>query len=414
MVFRDGLPLVKGLPIMASALATLIIGGLIGISYLHDLTVGGVGDPIGRVLSWTRGLYGSHWFLAVMGFTVALVSMEVLTLLSLEWSGRVAPAWVRAGFLALFWPAMILYLAGQQYAALALASAYTGLAAFYASRTLLSPSQYGLRPGHYNYLLTLSPAILAVLTLAWLASRLLGGVYFDLALASIAFPVTAIIAVESRDIPLLLGVRPTREFIARRKTLAWRAIVAYIAALLGLVAASTRHPAGLVMGGALLLVSAAASIASLGLPEAIQASGKAVPGYVRSNLAVHLALAHAWLAVAGASLLAWGLGLGPSLWAMDTAVHAVTLGFMFNVIFGVDAVLLYGHAGIPLSKVPRPSPVPGLLLNAALILRAVHGFTGLAPGLAALSGPLAGLGIIFFYLRNIAKLRKLIASNRAG
>lgn len=347
-----------------------------------------------------------------MGFTVALVSMEVLTLLSLEWSGRVAPTWVRAGFLALFWPAMILYLAGRHYAALALASAYTGLTAFYASRTLLAPSQYGIRPGHYNYLLTLSPAILAVLTLAWLASRLAGGSYFDLALASIAFPVTAIIAVESRDIPLLLGVKPTRELVERRKTLAARATAAYTAALLGLIAASTRHPAGIVLGGVLLLASAAASLASLGLPQAIQASSKAVPGYVKSNLAVHLALAHAWLAVAGLSLLAWGLGVGPSPWAMDTAVHAVTLGFMFNVIFGVDAVLLYGHAGIPLSKIPKPSLLPGLLLNATLTLRAVHGFTGLAPNLAAISGPLAGLGIVLFYLylRNIAKLRRLLST----
>ena len=93
---------------------------------------------------------------------------------------------------------------------------------------------------------------------------------------------------------------------------------------------------------------------------------------------------------------------------MDMAVHAVTLGFMFNVIFGVDAVLLYGHAGIPFDKAPRPSPIPGLLLNSALILRAIHGFTGLAPRLAALSGPLAGLGILFFYGRNIAKLRRLL------
>ncbi len=196
--------------------------------------------------------------------------------------------------------------------------------------------------------------------------------------------------------------------MARRRTLAWRAIAAYSMALVGLASASTRRPAGLLLGGILLAASALASMASLGLPEAIQSSSRAVPGYVKSNLTVHLTLAHAWLAIAGASLVAWGLGVGPSLWAMDTAVHAITLGFMFNVIFGVDAVLLYGHAGIPLDKVPRPSSIPGLLLNSALVLRAVYGFTGLAPSLAALSGPLAGLGIVFFYGRNIAKLRNLL------
>ncbi len=166
MGFREGIPLTKGLPIMASTLTTLVLAGLIGISYLHDLTLGDGVGPLSQALFRARGLYGAHWFLAVMGFTVALVSMEVLTLLSLEWSGRVAPGWVRAAFLALFWPAMALYLAGREAAALALAVAYSGLTAAYASRTLLAPSQFGLRPGHYNYLLALSPALLSAITLA--------------------------------------------------------------------------------------------------------------------------------------------------------------------------------------------------------------------------------------------------------
>jgi len=392
-------PIVEAAPILASAMVLLVFAGLVGIGYLSALA----GSPLPG-FEWTARFFDAHWFMMIYGFTTALVGMELLTLLSLEWSGRIAPAPLRTLFLALLWAGQIAYLAGHPVPGLVLAAASLLVLAGYAWKSLMVPSSIGLPPGHYNLLVSLAPAVTAVLTLAYIP---LGDDVFFLSRASTVFIVLAIIAVLSRDVPLLLGVRPTKEYIRLRPVLARRAKAAYLLALAGIILASATHAVLQVVGGLLLVASAAASLASLGLPQALEASSKGIPVEIKRNLRVQVLLAHAWLAIAGLMAVAGGAGWsGWPVW--DVFTHAITLGFMFNIIMGVDAVLLYGHAGIPLEMVPKPSPVPSILLNAGILVRLVHAVKPLSPALMGVSGLLAGAGILLFYGRNMARIIRIL------
>jgi hypothetical protein len=126
--------------------------------------------------------------------------------------------------------------------------------------------------------------------------------------------------------------------------------------------------------------------------------------------AIHLVTAFSWLIAGGALMFASPLALESTANLRDLLIHAISLGFIFNIIFGVDAVLMYSHMGISLRKAPKPSYIPYVLLNLSLILRAVYDITGYI-GITTLSTPLTGLSVIFFALHNIRimKLRKELA-----
>ncbi len=400
-VFLRESPIKKEIPLLLSALVILVIAGIIGISYLSTLTIH---NPIINN-SWLIKLYGAHWFFAIMGFTVGLISSEIMVLLSLEWSGRMASQYTILLFLALFWPAMILYPLGYTKLALILSVIYLLFLFIYASRVLLAPSLMGFKPTHYNYLLTATPLLLAALVTSWLVARVEGRTLFNLAMATTSFPVLTIIAIEGRDIPLLLGIKPTREFVLRKKkALSRRAVTAYVLAFLGILMASFEDTLGLLLGGITIILSALFSIFSTGLMEALSPQG--LSSKTRRGLFYTVILAQIWLIIAGISLIV--ASLTNYHMAIDMAVHSITLGFMFNTIFGVDSVLLYGHAGIPLSMVPEPTFIPVILLNIALVLRAFYDLAGIAPLLAMLSGPLVGIAILWFYIRNFTKIRAIL------
>jgi len=398
-------PIKKELPLLLSSLALLVLAGIVGVSYLSTLTIN---NPLVHS-SWLIGLYGSHWFFAIMGFTVGLIASEILVLLALEWSGRTAPHTAILIFLALFWPAMILYPLGYTNIALILSVIYLLFLFVQASRILLGPSLVGFKPTHYNYLLTATPALLAAVIVAWLVGKAEGITLFNLAMASTSFPVLTIIAVEGRDIPLLLGVKPTREFVLKkRKVLSRRAVATYILAFIGIMMAAVGNYSGLLLGGIAIMLSAIFSIASTGLMEALSPGG--LPSKSRRNLFYTVILAQIWFIVSGVSFI--DAAITGNHMAIDIAVHSITLGFMFNTIFGVDSVLLYGHAGIPLNMVPEPTYIPIILLNIALVLRALYDLTGVAPILAMLSGPLVGIAILWFYIRNFTKMWMILATIR--
>ena len=402
-VFLHESPIKKEIPLLLSALVILVIAGIIGISYLSTLTIH---NPIINS-NWLIKLYGAHWFFAIMGFTVGLISSEILVLLSLEWSGRMASQSTILLFLALFWPAMILYPLGYTRIALILSVIYLLFLFIHASRILLAPSLMGFKPTHYNYLLTVTPLLLAALVISWLVARTEGRTLFNLAMATTSFPVLTIIAVEGRDIPLLLGIKPTREFVLRkRKALSRRAVTAYVLAFLGILMASFEDTIGLLLGGITIILSALFSISSTGLMEALSPQG--LSSKTRRGLLYTVILAQIWLIIAGISLII--ASVTNYHMAIDMAVHSITLGFMFNTIFGVDSALLYGHAGIPLSMAPEPTFVPIMLLNIALALRALYDLAGIAPLLAMLSGPLVGIAILWFYIRNFVKIRIILNS----
>jgi len=377
-------------PIMALAMANLVVAGLAGSGLLAAM--GGV-DP--GPLSALERVYPVHWALMIYGFTLSLIAAEVLGFLSLEWSGRVAPLPVRAAVFAALLASTLLLASGLETPGLLAASAGLVALAAYSWRTLAAPSWAGLPPTHYNYLLAVTPLLFAAVTLYLALQGPLGLPALDPGLASVTLPVAAIIAVVTRDIPLLLGVNPARLALKTGGRLRLRAVAAYAAAFLGITLVALGH---WLAGGAVLALAAAAGLGSTGLVEALSAAGRAVHREVRLHVATHLVIAYAWLAAAGALAAARGLGLEIPL-ARDAYTHMITLGFLFNVIMGVDAILLFGHAGIPITEAPKPSPIPGALLNAGLLARLAFD-AGAAPGwAAALSAALVAAGIALFYVR---------------
>lgn len=402
--FQGSATFMKALPLMTSAIVALMIGGLAGIGFIA--TISGV-DP--GPLSTLSRLYGAHWFLMILGFTNALISAELLTLLSMEWARRVAPPIVVGGFLALYWASIALYVTGQTRAGLLASVLGLAIVARYTWGTLLSRSWIGLPPTHYNYLLTATPIIMAALILYWLAAPSLGAPLYDLPLASIILPVAAIIAVETRDIPLLLGIPPSRSLAARSRSLRIRAAVAYTLATIGILAIALGHPGS---GGLLLAVGGVLALSSVALLEAIEKASKAIPANVRRHVAAHTLASYAWFI--GAGILATLQGLGVLEGRVGDAIaHMLTLGFMFNVIMGIDAILLYGHAGISLDKTPPPQPWPGLILNIGLALRILYDLNLLPAWAAVASGILTGAAIIGFYARNMINIRRILKSQGA-
>ncbi|HEY7126854.1 MAG TPA: NnrS family protein [Ktedonobacterales bacterium] len=108
--------------------------------------------------------------------------------------------------------------------------------------------------------------------------------------------------------------------------------------------------------------------------------------------------AFAWLALAAALLLANGVLqlLGLSAFAPDDLIrHALTVGFIALLIFGVGQRMLPGFAGQPLRS-PRLVAATLWLGNAAVLLRVVPGLLGLLLGGLALPPAVpALLGIAF-------------------
>jgi len=347
-------------PLLVSSVAMLALGGLGGLGFLLRLN----GLPEGPLVI-LESLYPYHWAVMIYGFTLTLIGAEILGFLSSEWRGKPAPWHLRLAFLALQWTQVALLVIGELRFALALGSISLALLAGYSAWAFLKPSQWGFPPTHYNYLLALTPVVSLSFTLYWL----LGLPGLDLRIASIVLPITAIIAVGSRDIPLLVGVSPRAVAVSHGGSLRRRAVAAFI---LGVLSSLALGFGVHVAAAPLLIATAMAGLASVGLMKAVAAGGRrAVPEHVKMHAWRHMMASYAWLAAAGLLAAAWGLGVN-GVPLRDSVVHAVTLGFMFNVILGVDAILLPGHAGLPLNAVPRPSIIPGALLNASVAHRVAH------------------------------------------
>ncbi|MEB3774674.1 MAG: NnrS family protein [Desulfurococcales archaeon] len=404
--FQGSSTFIKALPIMASAFIALAIGGVIGVSYIATLS----GHPARGPFEGMTRLYGSHWYLMLLGFTNALISAELLTLLSMEWSRRVAPRHIIVVYLALYWLGVVTYMMGVYRVALVLASGSMLVVAYHTWRTLLSRSWIGLPPTHYNYLLTLTPIISAILILYWLASPLLGAPRYMLSIAMLILPVAAILAVESRDIPLLLGIPPGKSLALRSRGLRARATIAYATAVIGILLASAGYN---MAGGVLIVISGVMGAASVSLISAIEAGSKAIPLAVRRHVGAHTALSFSWLILAGVLAVLADAGM-LELNLRDALTHLLTLGFMFNVIMGIDAILLYGHAGISLSETPPPQPYPGILLNIGIALRLLYDMGILTMYSGVFSGLLTGIAILIFYIRNLRNIRRILKRKAAG
>jgi len=243
----------------------------------------------------------------------------------------------------------------------------------YAGKVYLAPSRIGLKPVLYNYLLVAALAVSTVVPVFGLLGL------FNTAVAALIFPVGTIFAVMARDISLVTGKRPTG---------GWGNAVAFalIAAAFFTWAAGAPKVAGV-----LILTASVLSLASSGLLRGVE---------MRYSL-VQIYTAYFWLALSGIVLATTG---GAGLW-YDVAVHATTLGFIFNIVFGVDVVLMDMLIGqvkrVTVSIRRRGFPVAeavlSALLNVGLLLRALYP-PWPAPPLTALTGPAVGVAIVAFLL----------------
>ncbi len=390
----------KAMPVLGSAIITLFFGGFVGVLFLAQLS-GFTGFP-----SFLARLFGSHWFFMVFGFTNALISAEILTLLSMEWAKKTASTRTILAFLFFFWSSMITYvlLGGNIPFILTIMSFIVVFIHSY--KTLVKRSWIGLPPTHYNYLLTITPIIMVVLVIYTFLTKYTSGLpKLSLPTASIILPVAAIIAVETRDIPLLLGVPPTKSLALKSRSLRTRAVLAYIVSIIGILLAATNN---LLIAGILLVIGGLLALSSISLIEAIEKNSKGIPQHIKKHVTTHTIISYTWFIASGILLATQKLlNLNPQ-GIHDSFIHMLTLGFMFNVIMGIDAILLYGHAGIPLNKTPKPQPWPGILLNIGLLLRMIIDIGGITGITGLISGILIGIGILVFYLRNLRNIRKIM------
>jgi len=369
-------------PIMAPGMISLVVSGLAGITIMWGWA--------GR---WGTPLLGveQHWTLMIFGFFAALIGNEVLNLLSIEWSGRFAPPWLSAASSLAIWGVLASALLGSVRLAHAFFGVFALLLTAYAWRVYLRPSRIGLRPTTYNKLLVANLALSAALAFAAASDAPI-----DPAIAALVFPVGTIYAVMARDISVVLGGKPVPQSLnAAAYALVVAALVLWS---LEPVIAFAKAVAGLLM--------VASSIVSLGFSGVIRGARAA-----RMPTVLQLYTAYAWSAVAGALLL---IG-APGLW-IDVAIHALTLGFIFDIVFGVDIILLellLASTGSVLGTIRvRTSSrgivelqrlVPYVLLNLGLLLRIAYAASQIDVAAVA-SGPLVGAGIILFMLMTLRKV----------
>lgn len=122
-----------------------------------------------------------------------------------------------------------------------------------------------------------------------------------------------------------------------------------------------------------------------------------IPGLTRF-IAVCLLSAYGWLALSGISIVAQG-GLQPGTLSYDAALHAITLGFVFGMVFGHAPVIL--PSVLKLKIVYSPIFYLHLgLLQISLLLR-VYGDLGQMMELRSWAGALNALAILVFMVNTV-------------
>ncbi len=288
-----------------------------------------------------------HWFSMIYGFFLILIGNEILVALSNEWTRKVAPTPLIASFgFATILANILNYFSIYpfQYYLVLVA---LGILLYY-SKIYFYPSVLGLPPTTYNYLL-FSTLMISLFIVSFQS-------LFNLPWIGLAFPTLTIFAVLSRDLGLVLGGK-----IIDSSTMT----LAYIFLALGILF----YPPLIIL----------AWIFSLYATKLPLSKGRRYPR-------ISLNVAWTWLLISG--LLYTNF---------DIFIHAIAVGFLFNTVFGVDAVLMDMIVGITGRRVKiRPSYVPLFLLNLGLIMRVIFDI-GITSPILILSAPLQGIGILSFF-----------------
>ncbi|MEM3831984.1 MAG: nitric oxide response protein [Thermoprotei archaeon] len=301
-------------------------------------------------------LFYGHWFLMVYGFFMLLIGNEILIALSREWSGKIA-----SNEYILFFGIMVV-LATLLYDFLRLdiipfiLEVMGLLILLKYSAIYLTPSKIGLRPILYNYLIV-STLIITIFVIIF-------QMFYRMPQLAIIFPTAMIFAVMSRDIGLVLGGS-----VVNQKEMS----ISYIFLVVGILL----HPFYFYLTSFFLI---SAWIISVHATKIYTSRG------IRYSK-IHLATAWIWLLTS--AILSW---------SYDAYIHTITIGFLFNTIFGVDVVLIDLLLGILDRRlVIKRSYIPYLLVNVGTIMRVVYDLNIMSP-LLLLATPLQGIGILSFYL----------------
>lgn len=289
----------------------------------------------------------AHWFSMIYGFFLILIGNEILIALSNEWTRKVAPTPVIAVFGLVTLLANILNYFSVNPFQYYLVLISLGILLSY-SEAYFHPSSIGLPPTTYNYLLFIT-LILSLFIVGFQS-------VFYLPALSLAFPTLTIFAILSRDVGLVLG---------GKKINAPAMVVGYIFLAFGIIF----YPP-------LIILAWAFSLYATKLPLA---KGRRYPK-------VALNIAWVWLLVSALLYTNY-----------DIFVHAIAVGFLFNTVFGVDAVLMDMIIGITGKRVViHPSYIPLVLLNLGLTMRVIFDL-GVNSPILLLSAPLQGIGVLSFF-----------------
>ncbi|MDZ7379797.1 MAG: NnrS family protein [candidate division KSB1 bacterium] len=168
-------------------------------------------------------------------------------------------------------------------------------------------------------------------------------------------------------------------------------------------------------GGLLLAAAGYGFVYHIGFLRTREAAAHRMPGTEK-----FLWAGYAWLAIAlvcGPLAVAWtgSSFVGPTA---DFARHALTLGFLAQMIFGVSMRVLPAAAGIPIWS-DRLRDSTYWLLNLAVVLRAGEAMTAWGGSIAwyrwsSLSGPLAWAAFVAFAVNLLMSVRQLRARANAG
>jgi len=312
--------------------------------------------------------FAVHWFITIFGFFLALIGNEILVALSMEWSGKVASKSLILSFGILVLFSALIAIASKTITSLSFMDPYFYYITFialllliYHSRIYLKFSRFGLRPTSYNYLIVFT---LVVTTFIVIFETLKFSPWL-----SLAFPVLMIFAVMARDIGLVFRGR----FINSKAMTA-----AYFAMLFGFL--SYPYP----IASIFFFIAWAISLYATRL---ISAKGSLYPK-------ICLNIAWVWLLLASIF----------SLISYDAFIHSISVGYLFNTVFGVDVVLMdLLMATFSVRLKIKPSYIPILLLNLGLLMRIIFDI-GFSFPVLLLAAPLQGVGIISFFFNTFRQV----------
>ncbi len=301
-------------------------------------------------------LFYGHWFLMIYGFFMLLIGNEILIALSREWSGKIASNTYILSFGVTITSATLLYDLLRLDLIPFILEIIGLLILLEYSRIYLIPSKIGLRPILYNYLI--------VATLIITIFVIIFQIFYRIPQIAIIFPTAMIFAVMSRDVGLVLGGK-----VIDQKEMS----IAYIFLVIGILF----HPLDFRLTSLFLIL---AWIVSVHATKIYTSQG------IRYSK-IHLATAWIWLLIS--AILSWNY---------DAYIHTITIGFLFNTIFGVDVVLIDLLLGIlgQSRLIIKRSYIPYLLINMGTIMRVTYDLNIMSP-LLLLATPLQGIGILLFY-----------------